>query len=130
MDVRDGEPHGLPSLSWVFATIRHRLLASALPPRSSGTDRGRQTASQRITGGLVSHWQEKARPVGVAGSQGGLFLVGDPVGDPGELSLAEVEVLSLPWAMGAGGHRHLAADLLEGQLGHQQLPRPRQPGIK
>jgi hypothetical protein len=72
-------------VSWAFTIIRHGLLASALPPDPRGTDRGRQTASQRITGGLVSHWQEKARPVGVAGSQGGLFLVGDPVGDPGEL---------------------------------------------
>jgi hypothetical protein len=55
------------------------LVRMALPLYPSGTDRGRQTASQRITGGLVSHWQEKACPVGVAGSQGGLFLVGDPV---------------------------------------------------
>jgi hypothetical protein len=64
---------------WAFTTIYHHLLSTALTRGRSGTDRGRQTASQRIPGGLVSHWQEKARPAGVAGSQGGLFLVGDPV---------------------------------------------------
>jgi hypothetical protein len=32
----------------------------------------------------------------------------------GELGLAEVEVLRLPWAMGAGRDRYLAANLLEG----------------
>ena len=45
-----------------------------------------------------------------------------PGGRPGELGLAEVEVLRVPWAMGAGGDRNLAADLLEGQPGYQQLP--------
>jgi hypothetical protein len=50
VDDRDSEPHGVPALSWAFATIGHRLLASALPPRQSGTDRGRQTASQRSPG--------------------------------------------------------------------------------
>ena len=73
------EPTRLPLVNWAFTTIRHDRLPSALTSRATGTDRGRQTASQRITGGLVSHWQEKARPAGVAGSQGGLFLVGDPV---------------------------------------------------
>jgi hypothetical protein len=38
-----------------------------------------------------------------------------PGGGPGELGLAEVEILRVPWAMGAGGDRNLAADLLEGQ---------------
>jgi hypothetical protein len=54
VDIRDGEPHGVSALSWAFTTISYRLLASALPPRPTGPDRGRQTASQRITGGLVS----------------------------------------------------------------------------
>ena len=77
VDIRDGEPPGLPALSWASTTIPHHLLPSALPPHSRGTDRGRQTASQRITGGLVSHW--KARPGWRRRQQGGLFLVGDPV---------------------------------------------------
>jgi hypothetical protein len=59
VDIRDGEPPVLSALSWAFTTIRYRLLASALPPRQRGTDRGRQTASQRITGGLVSYEQRK-----------------------------------------------------------------------
>jgi hypothetical protein len=79
VEDRDAERRGIPLLNWAFTTIHDVLLPSALPLRPSGTDRGRQTASQRITGGLVSHWQAKARPAGVAGSQGGLFLVGDLV---------------------------------------------------
>jgi hypothetical protein len=62
MDIRDGEPAGVSALSWAFTTIRHRLLASALPRRRSGTDRGRQTASQRITGGLLSHRRGEGWP--------------------------------------------------------------------
>ena len=112
-------------MSWAFTTICHHLWSSALTPGRSGTDRGRQTASQRITGGLVSHWQEGSPRLASPAA-------GRPVpgGRPGELSLAEVEVLRLPWAMGAGGHRHLAADLLKGQLGHQQLPLPDSPAQK
>jgi hypothetical protein len=45
--------------SWAFATVHHSLLPSALPSSPASTDRGRQTASQRITGGLVSHEQRK-----------------------------------------------------------------------
>ena len=40
--------------SWAFITVHHSLLSSALPPRPTGTDRGRQSANPRITGGLVS----------------------------------------------------------------------------
>jgi hypothetical protein len=52
---RDAKAGGKPLLSWAFTTISHHLLPSALPRRRSGTDRGRQSASPRITGGLVSH---------------------------------------------------------------------------
>jgi hypothetical protein len=53
--------------------------SASRPARYRQGKADREPANHR---GLVSHWQEKARPVGVAGSQGGLFLVGDPVGDP------------------------------------------------
>ena len=47
-------------LSRASITIRHVLLRVALPSGRSGTDRGRQTASQRIAGGLVSHHRQNA----------------------------------------------------------------------
>ena len=49
----------LPLVHWAFTTIRHDRLASALTSRATGADRGRQSASPRITGGLVSHDQGK-----------------------------------------------------------------------
>jgi hypothetical protein len=57
MKDRGPELPGLSHLSWPFATIRDGLLASALPPRPSDSDRGRQSANPRITGGLVSHFR-------------------------------------------------------------------------
>jgi hypothetical protein len=57
-------------LTWAFITIRHYLLMVALPPRPPSTDRGRQSANQRITGGLVSHDQAKrVLPVGQSSGQ-------------------------------------------------------------
>ena len=47
-------------LSRAFTTIRHDLLVVALPRRPVGTDRGRQTANQKVTGGLVSHNRHNA----------------------------------------------------------------------
>ena len=74
---RGGHLHGLPTRPATCLTapcalagsgsrraatgVRHDLLPSALPPRPSGTDRGRQTASQRLTGGLVSHLRGSSR---------------------------------------------------------------------
>jgi hypothetical protein len=62
VDVRDGEPPGVPALSWAFTPIRHSLLASALPPRQSGTDRGKADREPAITGGLVNHQQARRSP--------------------------------------------------------------------
>ena len=56
---------------------------------------------------LESRWP------GSGGRSGNLLLVATR-----ELGLAEVEVLRLTWAMGAGGDRHVAADFLEGQRRH------------
>jgi hypothetical protein len=69
VDIRDGSPGPALGLSWAFATIHHRLFASALPPRPSGPDRGRQSANPRITGGLVNHEQDK-RSIPAAPSSG------------------------------------------------------------
>jgi hypothetical protein len=68
MDVSDGEPPGLPALSWASTTIRHGLLATALTCGRSGTDRGRQTASQRITGGLVNSGNAAPPPPSTSGT--------------------------------------------------------------
>jgi hypothetical protein len=64
----------MPAGSRAFATIHHTLVSSALPSRPTSTDRGRQTASQRITGGLVNSPGQccAATPVGIRGHSDGL----------------------------------------------------------
>ena len=56
-------------LSWTFTMICHHFWRVALPPAPRGTDRGRQIANPRITGGLVSHEQAKRYDGGDIGAE-------------------------------------------------------------
>jgi hypothetical protein len=56
---RDAKAGGKALLNWAFTTVSHHRLLSALTSHPPGTDRGRQSANLRITGGLVSYDQGK-----------------------------------------------------------------------
>jgi hypothetical protein len=93
MEDRDAERRVIPLLNWAFTTIDHDFLLSVLPRGPSGTDRGRQSANPRLTGGLVSHDQAKrsrASPDGIRDTPTGSKRAATPVAWPACRDLPEL----------------------------------------